>query len=190
MHSWTLRIKKRNSWLMYKVCVRGTVAMRKGLRKAMTKSKHDEGMSTFSVLLQVKPAGTWDSSAACDWLMMWWNDGVRILKELLWLVDAGAHTWWICTHANTHTNSCMYVCQKKKNTFGWTHLNSLHKKSQNMPRHMCTQAEKLNLELHACTHASTQCQSCLKRRDWNQKETGEKQGGCRLNESLWHGLVY
>lgn len=43
-----------------------------------------------------------------------------------------------------------------------------------------------NLESHACMHTSTQCalQSCLKRRDWNQKETGEKQGGRDLNGTV------
>lgn len=67
----------------------------------------------LSLRFRVKPAGTWDSSASCDWLTMWWNDGVRILKGLLWLADAEALThsssaWW------RHTNHACGLCMQKK----------------------------------------------------------------------------
>lgn len=103
--------------------VRGATGKRTGNRE------HGEGVSRFSLsfffffslslLFRVKPAGTWDSSASCDWLTMRWNDGVRILKGLLWLADAEAHT-----HSSSAHKSCMWaVYAKKKHTHTHTYEN-------------------------------------------------------------------
>lgn len=173
-----------------RVCVEGIKGKRGGSGKELGNREESEGVLTFSLfyfplLFQIKPAGTWNSSAACDWLTMWWNDGVRIPKGLLWLADVDAHTW------RRHTKSCP-LCTHKR-TWGnaqinikCTHLDlrACTYKHTNGDTHACTRRKTaLNLELHACTHTSTQCLTKpAEKRDWNQ--TGER------TEAFWHRLVY
>lgn len=65
-----------------KVRMKGTSskmgAAAKELEKTVNMLKACEDF--FSLLFRVKPAGTWDSSAGCDWLTARWNDGARIMK--------------------------------------------------------------------------------------------------------------
>lgn len=130
--------------------VRGATGKRTGNRE------HGEGVSRFSLsffyffslslLFRVKPAGTWDSSASCDWLTMWWNDGVRILKGLLWLADAEAHThsssaWW------RDTNHACGLCMQKKNTHTHTRMKILK-----LTWNAHTESTCMHIKTHIMTH--------------------------------------
>lgn len=97
----------------------------------------------FPPLFRVKPAGTWSPLTACDWLRMWWNDGVRILKGLLWLAGVD------CTHLIVHNHAC--ACAQERtlkwtwNVFGCAHMGS------------CMRVHKTKFRIWMHTQEHTMC---------------------------------
>lgn len=108
-----------------------------------------------------------------------------------WLMQAHTRSsaWWRHTHTRahrvTHVRMQKHTHGKmhKMYTFGFTCMHIKTHTIKHIVTHMyahtenCTSA--LNLELHACTHTSTQCawQSRLNGGDWNQKGRERSEGG-------------